>query len=217
MAISRVHHTTRSGPKRWAAGIAASLGLLLSPHAFALQPIALSQDEFKMFRHWQRALRDPLVQRIKPEGRTAAIARDAGYRLRDLQAAIAKGERAGDLTTACRSNIEEALRADARMGRTSQVSVDLDEPHAIAYVEWANQQPAQLEEEASWIAAVTVRACPVLSSILVWARDEARPGARRFEALISTSAAMKIDPSRAREFADTRYIRLFERVKNGRD
>ena len=63
----------------------------------AAEPIALSRDEFKMYRHYQAAIADPRVQKMKPEVRVSAIARDGKYKLKDLQAVIAKGDEAGDL------------------------------------------------------------------------------------------------------------------------
>jgi hypothetical protein len=190
------------------------LALLLPPLARAEQPIPLTQDEFKMFRHWQKAMRDPRVEKFKPEARTAAIARDAGYKLSDLRTAIAKGEQAGDLRAACESNLKEALARGALAGRVRKIEIDADEPHAVAYIGWSNEDLAHLEEEASFAAAVTSRACPIVSSIEVWAEDKANPEARVFQALISRSAAAKIDADRAKEFAHTRYIRLFERVRS---
>ena len=60
----------------------------------------------------------------------------------------------------------------------------------------------------------TSHACPIVSTIQVWAQNKANAGARLFQALISGSAAQKIKPDKAKDFADTRYIRLFEKVKS---
>jgi hypothetical protein len=196
-------------------GLLALLVLLLPSFVFAGQSIQLTQDEFKMFRHWQRAMSDPQVEKFKPEARTAAIARDAGYKLSDLRKAIAKGEQAGDLRAACESNVREALGAGTLAGRVQEIEVDTEQPHAVAYVGWRNDDLSRLEEEAAFAAAVTSKACPILSSIQVWAaQDQANPGARVFQAVISRSAASKIDENRAKDFARTRYIRLFQRVKS---
>jgi hypothetical protein len=188
--------------------------LVLPSLALAGQPIQLTQNEFKMFRHWQRAMRDPQVNKLKPEARTAAIARDAGYKLSDLRRAIAKGEQSGDLRAACEANLKEAFAAGAMGGRVRKIEIDADQPHAVAYVGWGNEDLAQIEEEASIAAAVTSKACPIVSSIQLWAEQAGNPEARVFQALISQSAASKIDPARAKEFAHTRYIRLFEHVRS---
>ncbi|MBI3183524.1 MAG: hypothetical protein HYZ28_15410 [Myxococcales bacterium] len=177
-------------------------------------PIELTLEEFKMYRHYLKAMGDPRVQKIKPEGRMGAIAKDAGFKLRDLQRAVARGEAAGDVKAACESNLRQALEKTDLKGRISKIEVDAGEPHAVAYVQWLNENLAQLEEEASVIAATAQPACPVASTLQVWAQDKARPSVRVFQGLIAASAAAKIKPERAKDFADTRYIRLFEKVKS---
>ncbi len=54
----------------------------------------------------------------------------------------------------------------------------------------------------------------MLSSVQVWAQDAAAPDQRVFQALISGSAAERIQLDKVDDFADTRFIRLFEAVKN---
>jgi len=180
---------------------------------FAAEPVQMTQEEFKMFRHWQKAMKDPQVEKI-PEGkRNAAIAKDARFKLKDMEKAIAVGEAEGDLKAKCEANVKEALES-AIAGQVGTVEVDISEPHAVAYVQWNNGNVTQLEEEASLVAAHTAKACPIVSTITVWAQDTANPKTRVFEALISRSAASKINIERAKDFADTRYIRLFEKVKN---
>jgi dGTP triphosphohydrolase len=201
-------------PRSYVVRLLTSLALVLPSLAAAGQPIQLTQDEFKMFRHWQKAMSDPQVEKFKPEARTAAIARDAGYKLSDLQKAIAKGEQSGDLRAACESNVKEALAAGTLGGRVQKIEVDLDQPHAVAYVGWRNEDLSQLEEEAAVAASLTSKACPIVSSIQVWAEDKTNADARVFQALISRNAAARIDAERAKDFAHTRYIRLFQRVKS---
>lgn len=190
------------------------LALVLPFAASAATPIELTQDEFKMFRHWQKAMNDPQVEKIDPSRRDAAIARDAKFKLKDLERAISKAESVGDLKAACEANLNESLGTGGLTGRIAKVEVDTEEPHAVAYVQWQNDNVAQLEEEASLIAAIAAKQCPIVSTIQIWAQDKANPSTRVFQALISRSAAAKINQERAKDFADTRYIRLFERVKN---
>ena len=181
--------------------------------SFAAEPVELTQEEFKMYRQWQKAMNDPRVEKIKPAQRNAAIAKDAGFKLKDMEKAISKGESAGNLQSACEGNMKEALNGTFA-GRLGRVEVDLSEPHAVAYVEWKNDNLTQLEEEAATAAALTAKACPIVSTITVWAQDQANPKSRVFQALISRDAAARINAERAKDFADTRYIRLFEGVKN---
>jgi hypothetical protein len=180
----------------------------------AAEPIALSRDEFKMYRHYQAAIADPRVQKMKPEVRVAAIARDGKYKLKDLQAVIAKGDEAGDLKAACEKNLQEALEGTELKGRLGKIEADLAEEHGVAYVQWMNEKPEALPVEASIAAATAVGACPVVSTIQVWAMDKANPKARVFQGLIGASSAANIKPDKAKDFAVTRYLRLFEKVKS---
>lgn len=193
-----------------------SIVLVLVATAALAEPadLGLSLDEFKMYRHYLNAMSDPRVQKMKPEQQLPAIAKDAGFKLKDLKTAVEKGEAAGDIKAKCEANIQEALGKTEIGGRVAKVEVDVSEPHAVAYVNWHNENTTLLEEEAAYLAAATQPACPLLSTIQVWANDKANPGARVFQALISGGAALKIKPEKVKDFADTRYIRLFEKVKS---
>ncbi len=188
--------------------------LLLAGLPALAGPVDLSLDEFKMYQHYKNALEDPRVQKMKPESRLGAIAKDAGYKPKLLEKAIARGEAAGNIKASCESNIAEALPKAELAGRSPKVEVDVSDPHAVAYVQWQNENPAQLAQEASYAAATVANGCPILSTIQVWAQDKANPNQRVFQGLISGSAAARIKPDRVKDFADTRYLRLFEKVKN---
>jgi hypothetical protein len=188
--------------------------LVTGIRALASEPVGLTQEEFKMYRHFQQAMEDPRVQKLKPEKQHAAIANDAHYKLKDLESAISKAEAAGDFKAKCEGNIKEALGAGELKGRLGKIDVDITEPHAVAYVQWLNEDPNKLALEATLAAAHANAACPILSTIQVWAQDKANPKARVFQALISASAAQKISIDKAKDFAETRYIRLFEKLKS---
>lgn len=187
---------------------------LSSAAALGSEPVELTVDEFKMYRHYLNAMEDPRVQKMKPDARLPAIAKDAKYKLPALKQAIARAEAAGDVKAKCEANIKEALAKGAVAGRISRVEVDAQEPHAVAYVQWLNEDLGKLPVEASVTAALTGGACPVLSTITVWAHDKARQDMRVFEGLISASNAARISVDKAKDFAETRYLRLFEKVKN---
>jgi len=187
---------------------------VLLPVLLSAEPIELTQDEFKMYRHYQQAMEDPRVQKMKEEARPAAIAKDAKYKLKDMQKAIERAVAAGDFKGKCEGNIKEALGKGEVAGRIGKIEVDITEPHAVAYVQWLNEKPENLAVEASLVAASTSGACPILSTIQVWAQDKAAPKVRVFQALISATAAAKINPEKAKDFAETRYMRLFEKVKS---
>ena len=187
---------------------------LLAQTAFAAEPFPLTRDEYKMFKHYQSAIDDPRVQKMKPEARLAAIARDAHYKPKELQAAVDKGEAAGDLKARCEQGIKEAIDAGALKGLSGKIEADLAEEHGVAYVQWLNENPDKLAPEACVAARAGIDGCPLVSSVQVWAQDKANPKARVFQALISATAADKIKTDKLKDFAETRYIRLFEKVKS---
>jgi hypothetical protein len=187
--------------------------LAVSGLASAAEPLDLSLDEFKMWKHWQNAMADDRVKAMKPEKRNPAIAKDARYKLKDMEAAVAKGEAAGDVKGKCEAALKEAVDGTALKGLLRRNEVDATEPHAVWYVEWANEKIENVEEEAS-LVAVQAKACPILSSVQLWATDKAAPKTRVFQALISTNAAAKFNPEKVKDFADTLYIRKFEKVKS---
>lgn len=193
---------------------AVAIASFLLAGAALAEPIELTLEEFKMYQQYKNALEDPRVQKMKPESRTGAIAKDAGFKLKDLKRAIEKGEAAGDIKGKCEGNIKEALAKTDLAARIGQVEVDTSDPHAVAYVQWLNENLNQLEEEASLAAAHAKASCPIVSTVQVWAQAKDNPKARVFQALISGSAAANIKPERAKDFAKTRYIRLFEKVKS---
>lgn len=188
--------------------------VLLSSLSFAAEPLGIDENEFKMYQHYKIAMTDARVQAMKPAAQLPAIAKDGGYKLKDLQAAIAKGEAAGDVKAKCEANLKEILGANELKGLTGRLELDTSAEHAVAYVEWFNEKPENLVKEASFAAARAAEACPVASSIQVWAQDKAAPKARVFQALISTSSASRIKVDKVADFAETRYVKLFEKLKS---
>ncbi len=188
--------------------------VLVAVPAFASQPIELTLSEFKMYRHYLNAMADERVQKMKPEARVGAIAKDAKFNVKELQKVIAKGEAAGDLKAACEANLKEALEAGELKGRVAKVEVDTSEPHAVGYVQWLNEDQAQLSVEAVVAAAQAAPACPILSTLQLWASDKANPKSRVWQGLISASAAGQFKAEKAKDFAETLYVRKFEKVKS---
>jgi hypothetical protein len=188
--------------------------VLSSSSARAVEPLVLSEDEFKMAQHYRLALADERVQAMKPEQRLAAIAKDAGYKPKDLQKAIDKAEAAGDVKARCEGNLKELFGAGLLAGKVGRLELDTSAAQAVAYVQWFNEEQRDLPVEASFAAARAADACPIASTITVWAQDKATPGVRVFQALISSTGAHRINIDKVKDFAATRYMKLFEKVKS---
>jgi hypothetical protein len=194
--------------------VLSSMLVVLSLPALALEAINLTEDEFKMYQHYKLALADARVQAMKEAQRLPAIAKDAGFKPKDLQKAIERGEAAGDVKRACEANLKEIFGAGVLAGRIGRLEVDTSAAHAVAYVQWFNEEPKELPVEASFAAARAAEACPIASTVTVWAQDKAAPAVRVFQALVSSQSARRINVDRVRDFAETRYMKLFEKVKS---
>lgn len=193
---------------------AAVVALVVASPVFANEKVELTEDEFKMFKHTKLALEDPRVQAMKPEARLAAIAKDAGYKLKELQKAMDRGEAAGDVKIKCDANVKEALAATALKDKLGRVEVDTEAAHAIIYVQWFNEESKDLAVEACTAAVAVANACPIASTVTVYAQEKAAPKTRVFQALISASGARRINADKVKDFAETRYMKLFEKVKS---
>ena len=190
------------------------LSLVIATVVNAADPLGLTEDEFKMYRHYTLALGDARVQKMKPDARLAAIAKDAGYKPKDLAKAIERAEAAGDVKAKCESNLKSALAGSEIGGQLGKLEVDTSAEHAVAYVQWFNEEPKNLPVEACFAAVRAAEACPIAATIQVWAQDRANPKSRVFQALISTTGAKRINADKVRDYAETRYLKLFEKVKS---
>lgn len=200
--------------------------VLLSSLAFvslsarAAAPIELTEDEFKMRQHYEIALADAQVQAMKPDARLPAIAKDAGWKPKDLQQALKRFEAAGDFKAACEANLKDAFAQGELAGRLGKLEVDVAGAAAFVRLEWLNEEPKNLMVEASFGAAKATAACPFISTVTVAANDKASPRQRIFSALISSGSARRINVDKVKDFAEGRYAKLFEKVKtlaNGDD
>lgn len=182
--------------------------------ALASEPLTCTEDELKMYLHYKLALADARVQAMKPEARLPAIAKDASYKLKDLQSAITRVEAAGDVKAKCEANLKESFATGALAGRTLKLEVDTSGDYAIAFVQWANEEQQNLGPEASYAARVAADACPIATTVKVWAQDKAAPKQRVFQAVVSTASARRISLDKVKDFGATRYMKLFEKVKS---
>jgi hypothetical protein len=198
---------------RWILAALVALSLLPTV-AFSMEKVELTEEEFKMFRHTKLALEDPRVQAMKPEARLAAIAKDAGFKLKDLQKAMERGEAAGDVKARCEANVKEALAATELKDKLGRLEVDTEAAHAVIYVQWFNEEAKDLAVQACTAAVSVANACPIASTVTVYANDKAAPKARVFQALISAQGARRINAEKVKDYAETRYMKLFEKVKS---
>lgn len=190
----------------------ALLVVLAAPVAAQAEPPAFSRDEFKLWRDYQAALRDERVKKIPEEKRVAAIAKNFKVSQKSLTAAIEKGEQFPNIGATLETEVRSLLEAGALAGKVHEIKVDDTDAHVVTFLAWKNDDPDKLEQEAAIAAIAAARGAPITSTIAVWAVDAAT-GRKVFEAKISADAAGRFNPDRVPMFA-TRYIRIFENVRN---
>lgn len=186
--------------------------LLLAPVALAEAP-DMSREDFRLYRDYQAALRDSRVQAMPESQRIPAIARNFKVSEQTLRAAVEKGEKYPEIGNALEAEVRKVIEEGALAGKVHELKVDDSDAHVVTFLAWKNDNPDKLEEEAALAAIAAVRGAPITSTIAVWAVDAAT-GRKVFEARISADAAERFNPARVGMFASTRYIRIFENVRN---
>jgi hypothetical protein len=183
------------------------------PVAASAEEGALAASEFKLYRDYLDALEDARVQKLKQSARLAAIAKNFRVPEKKLRAAVEKAEAAGG-AKAIQAKNEETLKAalaPAFGDRLKEARVDCSHGHVVTYVAWTLDKKDQLDEEAALAAARAVKAAPVTSTVALWALEGET---KVYEAKISADAARNINEARIKDFADTRYRKLFEGRRN---
>lgn len=179
-------------------------------------------EDYRLFCGYLDALEQPKVKAIKSEKkRDQRIARMAKLSVKKLKAAVEKVEKLG----ATCDEVGKKMEADALVelkkalpGRVAVYQLDYSDPdHVVALLTWKGGDKKQLEEEAALVAKTISDASPIVRTIAVrgvnpLVQDSTADEATWFEAKITRDRAARIDPKSIKDFADTRYIRLFDNV-----
>jgi hypothetical protein len=195
---------------RWLCLVAVLLTLPFGRTARAESSI--TADEFALWRDYKDALTDPRVTKLKEKDRIPAISRNFKVPEKKLRDAIKKGDEFGEQVGPDEEKaVREALGATSVAGRLKEVKVDAANSHVVAYVTWAVDKPEQVNKEACVVAVKCAGGAAIARTISVRVVDGAEHDV--FKALISREAALRITESRINDFADTRFIKLFEKVE----
>ncbi len=201
----------RSGP--W--GLIQILSLccaLLFVRGIQADPAAMTPDEYKLWVDYQNALEDPRVQKMKPRVRLIKIARNFRVKLPVLKKAIAKGEKfAEGLVAENQTGAETALKASKVGAQITSVELVDVEGVVIGYVSWKATKKDRLTFDAAYLAQAIGDAAPITNTWAMWACMGKK---KVWTGMIRPSAASRIDLARIEDFALTRYLRLFEDVRN---
>ncbi len=193
-------------------GLAAIALCLVFARTGAAGELPMTADEFALWRDYSDALTDERVVKLKEKERLPAIARNFHVPEKKLRDAVRKGEQFGpEMGADAEREARQALAGTAVSARIKELKYDTSHSHVVAYVTWLVDRPDQVEEEASLVAARCAKQVPLAKTMSVRVVDATDKAV--FSALISREAALRINEARIAEFADTRFIRLFEKVE----
>lgn len=181
----------------------------------------LVEEDFRVYCGYLDAMEDPKLQKLKPKVRDLRIAKMAKMTPKKLRVAVQKGQAAGATCDEIGKKFEAGLTQSlhtALPGRIDLFVLDWGDPsHVVAAVRWKGGDKQQLEEEAATLAHLLATEAPIVRTIAVrgvdpLAKDRESDDAVWFEGKINRQRATRIDKERIKDFADTRYIRLFDNV-----
>jgi hypothetical protein len=196
---------------RWFGIIAFVLAVLSGRVGRAEEP-PMTADEFGLWRDYTDALSDERVVKMKEKDRLPAIARNFHVSEKKLRDAVKKGEEWGNqIGPMSEKAATTALEGTPVAPRIKELRFDTSHSHVVAYVTWLVDQPAQIAKEACLIALRCAKNAPIAKTLSLRAVDGADH--QVFSGLISREAALRINEARIPDFADTRFIKLFEKVE----
>jgi len=196
----------------WALIVAAALVLPALPGAARAADFPMTPEEFGLWRDYQQALTDARVQKKAEKERLPAIAKNFGVPEKKLKDAVEKGTEHGEKMGKIAEEASRAALADTELAaRIKEIRADTSAGHVVTYVTWTVANPEFIDREACLVATRVVKANALASTIKVDVLGA--QGQKVFDALISKVNAGRIKEDSIVDFASTRYLKLFEKVK----
>lgn len=206
--------------------IAAACTLTLALPASAEKSDALTREDFYLYCGYLVELDKAKYQKIKSDRvKLKRIARAARVGRGKMKKAVHKGTKVGatcdEVGKVYETAAKEALKKETSLaGRILWDTYVLDwstPDHVVVAVTWTGADKKKLVQEASLIAKRLADAAPIAKTIAIRAvnpraKDKTSDDAVWWEAKTSPSRAGRIDVKRIPDFADRRYIRLFDGV-----
>jgi hypothetical protein len=184
--------------------------------------VDINEEEFRLFCGYLDTLSQPAIQKIKDQkAKDKKIAQLAKVKPNVLLAALEKGQKIGATCDEVGKKVEADAKAAAEAALPGRVLVfnfdDSDPSHVVVQVTWLGVDKKKLVEEASVLAASLAAEAKIVKTIAIRAVD---PGAADkmadeavwFEAKITRTNAARIDKTKVADYAETRYLRLFDGV-----
>ena len=195
--------------------------LMFSPEAAAA--VDLNEDEYRLYCGYLDEIEKPEIKKLKGNARDKKIAHKAKVKPAVLAAAIGKGEKVG----ATCAEIGKKVEADAKLavdgavtpGRVVVFNFDYSDPsHVVAQVTWLGLDKKKVLQEASSLSFALANDAKIVKTIAIRAVDPAAADkladeAMWWEAKITRAQAARIDKAKIPDYAQTRYVRLFDGCK----
>lgn len=199
------------------------LALLLSVPAGAESTLGdVEGEDYRLFCGYMDALQDPKIEKLKGKARDKKIAKMAKMDVKKLMKSVdklkSKGATCDEVGKIAETESTKAVK-DAVQGRILVYVLDYTDPsHVVASVTWMAMDKKKVVQEAAAIAKVLADSAPITKTIALRAvapgtKDPNDEASIWFEAKSARARAKNIDPDRIKDFADSRYIRLFDGVR----
>jgi hypothetical protein len=193
----------------------------LLPSSSPAGELPMTAEEFGLWRDYQSALGDPKVEKLPEKARLPAIAKNflatgtcTGNCEKKLREAAEKGKQFGDaIGKQVEEMVRESLKGTEVGARLKELKIDDSAAHVVAYVTFTAVSAETIDREACLLASKVLKSNALVSTLKLEAVDSADDKNKLFEAIISRKNAQKIDEEKIVDFATTRYLRLFEKVK----
>jgi len=191
-----------------------------------VKKIDLTPEDFRLFCGYQDALSRPEIQKLKGAKRDAKIAKLAKLPPKKLVASVKKAETVGAtcdeigklFEAAAKKSVEQELK-----GRIDSFDFDVSDPsHVVASVVFRGGDIKKVVQESASVAKAIGDAAPITKTLAIrvvspTAPDRTADAAIWFEGKMNAERSANIDGARVKDFADSRYIRLFDGIRCGPD
>ncbi len=182
----------------------------------------LTPEDYRLFCGYMDALDNPKVAKLKGKKRDRKIAKMAKMRVKKLMKSVNKvkehGATCDEVGKMFEGKSKKAVEA-ALPGRVDLYYFDASDPsHVVASVRWTGGDRKKLVQEAALLAKAVSESASIVKTIAIRgvdprSEDRASDAAIWFEATMTASRANNIDKGKIKDYADRRYIRLFDGVK----
>ncbi len=191
---------------------------ILSTYAFSAVASAnapsLTLEDYAAYKDWMNGKEDPRLAEDSEDARFAKIAKTIGLTGEALKEIVARvSPLAEGLDKQMQAKIKESANTTPLKGRLKEVHVDARQGHVVAGVKWQCGDMRDVKVEAGYAAWAVAQGGFLVKTLVVWCTNEV--DTKLFSAKIGRPNFLKIKKGRIERFGRTRYIRLFEEVREG--